>query len=152
MQIVFQIALLEGFLVDSINTICRAERSIIEQYLNKKIGKININKILTKVQEKLGTSIVKRLRFLREQCGLTAILTDERLDFVKLCQQIRHIIVHNNAIINDNFIRKTKITTLKTGERFSLDHDISKKLIYISTMFSTELYTEIIDKFLRIIN
>ena len=152
----------EAFVTKTIDIICKVKPEIIGHFLNKTIPHdLSIdrewNKYMKKLHSKVGSGkIDSRLDFLRNYCVLNAIISREREETLIFLEQIRHLIVHRNGIIDNRFLSNLDKTIFR--DIYS-EKNIDEKIeLFIETIvdqrnvvwnFASELFTEVCVKFLE---
>ncbi len=100
-------------------------------------SKYDLLKTGKKLQRNLFQSLGKGSFEFNEAIGIeySDIITEEELNKLVVCFQKRHCFEHNNGIVDDEYIKKSKDTKYNIGERIIIDNreilkyvDIIKKL------------------------
>jgi len=164
MRLVLSHCIFESFITQTIDVICKVKPNVINTLEGFKTAQIDgidesqLQKYITKVHKKIGgKSIHGRLKFLRENCQLQAILDNKRKEMILFLEQIRHIIVHQSGIIDKQFFDRLRDTRFnekfieqKVGEQIKIDKLIIDAQCHIYSMFIVELFIEICQKYLGI--
>jgi len=121
-------ALLEGFLKQITEFIPKLDTTIKHRRIKK--------------------SLTKRLEFIENECNIEIMNNPNFLNILKMLEQLRHIIVHNNGIADENFIANTVITNQKIGEKVKLHQQMLNISSAVIITFVLDLSEKIIKKYL----
>jgi len=120
--------------------------AILEGFL-KQITEF-IPKLDTSVKRKrIKTSLNKRLEFLENECGIEIMDNSHFLYILKFLEQLRHIIIYNNGIADQNFVNNTGITKQNIGERVKLHKQMLNIAGAVITTFVIDFSEKIIKKY-----
>lgn len=160
-EIVLAYAYFEAFLTKTIEIICKVSNSIIKKYLELDNQNIELSnedvfaKYLDKLYKKIGSkSIKKRYKFLNEVCNLDIKIDSNRINGIFFFEQYRHLIVHNNGIIDKKYLRNMKKLGFSEerkkglGKKLKLTSEYSLAHRHITRMFAIELYSKVCKKYL----
>ena len=120
-------AILEGFLKQVVQIILKLDSSI--------------------QRKRIKTLLNKRLEFLENECGIEIMDNPHFHNILKMLEQLRHIIVHNNGIADHNFVNNTGITKQKIGERVKLHNQMLNIAGTVISTFVIDLSQKIIEKY-----
>ncbi|MHA1308129.1 MAG: hypothetical protein ACTSQN_12640 [Candidatus Heimdallarchaeota archaeon] len=161
-EIVLSHAFFEAFLTKTIEVICKSSPKIMIDFLDINDTRIDLTKkkIFDKQFNRLnrkigGKSFERRLKFFNEHCDLSVQINNERINGLYLFEQIRHLIVHRNGIIDEEYIRKMKKLgfneerKLGINKKIKLTEDYSKAHRHVTRMFAIELYVNTCKKYLK---
>lgn len=161
-EIVLSHAFFEAFLTKTVEVICKSSPKIMADLLGTDETKIDeikdkvFDKQFKKLNRKIGgKSFEKRLKFLNINCNLNIPIDDIRINGIFVFEQIRHLIVHRNGIVDKEYIKKTKKLGFQEerkkglGKKIKLTEDFSKAHRHITRMFAIELYTAVCKKFFK---
>jgi len=105
-----------------------------------------LNSDLPEFKETKNTKM--RLIYLRKKCKLT-LKKFELEDKLDEMGKYRHIIVHNNGIINEKFLKGKKFTEQKLGDRIDISSDFIFTFGTSMFMLASDLYKTIKKKYFQ---
>lgn len=93
--------------------------------------------------------IKKRLNFLVRNCMIVIDEYNQWSDTLSIIEEIRHILVHNMGIIDKTFLKKTKNTNLKIGDRIKVENKFMSQIVISIPLFIAILHQTINNKYFK---
>ena len=122
--------------------------AILEGFLKQIIQ--FIFKIDTDIKRRnISTNFTKRLEFLQEKCGIDQMDNPYFIKILRMLEQLRHIIVHNNGIADKEFVEKTGIENQTIGVRVKLHKDLLNIVGVVMSTFVIDLFQKIHNKYFK---
>ncbi len=122
-EIVLSHSFFEAFLSTTIEIICKSSLDTMRSYLgldpsinlkNREIFEQQLRKVNRKIG---GKSFEKRIDFLNGFCNLKIPIDENRKKALFVFEQLRHLIVHRNGIVDREYIKKMKKLNFQNEER-----------------------------------
>lgn len=150
------IAHLEAFVGDSLQTICRVRPEILK--CNRSISWKAVvespdrDALLQALTEaycyELGQkSICLKLEYLREKHGVSGEYSSADLELIEEAELLRNLILHNGSRVSLEYLRRTKQSGLRVGERVQVSLPFAQDLGEAAMRLAGNLYIAVSSKF-----